>query len=774
MKIEQHLVALGVVCGLLAWLIDALLDYMIADQGSFLQLLITDVPRHVIHLRLVLLGVFVLCGLALRHLVARRLVAEEGSRVATSRYQTLVENSPHGILEVDTSGEILFANPALDALLGCERGHLIGDRVDTVATSAERDRLRSDLATMRSGQPLAGPCHYQVVTKGGEIRDVEVNWNHQRDAEGEVAGVMAVVTDVTNRRQAEAALDRQHRLMQTIMDGMLDPLVVIGTDYRLLAMNRAARGYLGEGQSLADGLRCHRVTHKSETPCCGDEHPCPLAIVRQTGKRVRVEHEHILDNGEKRTYELEASPLRADDGSLIGIIEASRDITERRLAEQGLRENQARLDYLAHHDALTSLPNRLLFHDRLNHAMAKAVRSRERVAVLFIDLDRFKNINDSLGHETGDRFLKSVANRLSGSVRRGDTVARLGGDEFVVIIERTRDIRAVAAVAEKIRRDLSHCICIGGRDLFASASIGIALFPDDGQDVDGLMRCADTAMYRAKERGRNTYQFYTAEMNVRAKRQLLLESDLRRALAQQHLRVLYQPQFHLESQRLAGVEALVRWRHPELGVLMPADFIPVAEETGLIVPLGSWVMRTACAQNRSWQRAGYTPVKMAVNLSARQFRQDDLAENVADILETTALAPQYLELELTESIAMDDPESSIMTLAELSRQGVALAIDDFGTGYSSLSYLKRFPIGKLKIDRSFVRDITTDANDAAIAASTIALAQAMNLRVTAEGVETHDQMSMLREQGCDDAQGFFYGPAVRPEEFVRYLEHGTA
>jgi diguanylate cyclase (GGDEF)-like protein/PAS domain S-box-containing protein len=770
MKIEQHLVALGVLCGLLAWLLDALLDYVFSDHGAFLQLLITDVPRHVIHLRLVLLGVFVLCGLALRHLVTRRLMAEDGCRAANRRYQSLVETSPHGILEVDASGRILFANPAFDALIGCQREQLIGDHVDAVAAAAERDRLHSDLARMQSGETLQGPCHYQVVTQRGETREVEIAWSHKRNAEGAIAGLVAMVTDVTDRRRAEAALNRQHRLMETLMDGMLDPLMVIGTDYRLLAMNRAARDYLREGESLADGLRCHKVTHKSETPCCGDQHPCPLAMVRETGKRVRVEHEHVLQNGEKRTCELEASPLLADDGSLIGIVEASRDITERRRAEQRLRENEARLDYLAHHDALTRLPNRLLFHDRLQHAMAKAARSREQVAVLFIDLDRFKNINDSLGHEAGDRFLKGVADRLSGSIRRGDTVARLGGDEFVVVIERVKDIRAVAAVAEKIGHDLSQGISIGDHELFAGASIGIALFPDDGQDVDALMQCADTAMYRAKERGRNTYQFYTTEMNSRAKRKLFLESDLRRALAQQHLQVLYQPQFHLESQRLAGVEALVRWQHPELGTLMPGDFIPVAEETGLIVPLGSWVMHTACAQNRSWQRAGYTRVKMAVNLSARQFRQHDLVDNVADILESTALAPEYLELELTESAAMDDPEASIATLARLSQHGVALAIDDFGTGYSSLSYLKRFPIDKLKIDRSFVRDITTDANDAAIAASTIALAQAMNLRVTAEGVETRDQMSMLREQGCDDAQGFYYGPAVRAEEFVRYLK----
>ena len=774
MKIERHLVALGVLCGLLAWLLDALLDFVLTDHGSFLQLLITEVPRHVIHLRIVLLCIFVLFGLALRHMVTRRLEAEEASREATRRYQILVEASPHGILELDTTGRILFANPAFATLLGREPEKLVGNHMDTVVAEAERDRLHSDLQHVQSAQTALGPCHYQIVTEGGEISDVEVTLSHKQDAGDLAAGAVAMVTDVTDRQRAENALKQQHKLMQTLMDGMLDPLMVIGTDYRLLAMNQAAHAYLREGESVADGLRCHKVTHKSETPCSGDEHPCPLALVRETRQRVRVEHEHIMDNGEIRTCELEASPLLADDGSLIGIVEASRDITERRRAEQRLRENEARLDYLAHHDALTRLPNRLLFHDRLHHAMAKAARAREQVAVLFIDLDRFKNINDSLGHEAGDRFLKGVGDRLSASIRRGDTVARLGGDEFVVVIERVKDLRAVAAVAEKIRRDLSHGISIGDHELFAGASVGIALFPDDGQDVDALMRCADTAMYRAKERGGSTYQFYTAEMNIRAKRQLFLESDLRRALAQQRLQVLYQPQFHLESQCLAGVEALVRWQHPELGTLMPGDFIPVAEETGLIVPLGSWVMQTACAQNRSWQRAGYRPVKMAVNLSARQFRQQDLVDSVAGILEATALAPEYLELELTESAAMDDPEASIQTLERLSQHGVGLAIDDFGTGYSSLSYLKRFPIGKLKIDRSFVRDITTDANDAAIAASTIALAQAMNLRVTAEGVETKDQMTILREQGCDDAQGFFYGAAVRADEFVRYLKRPAA
>lgn len=445
------------------------------------------------------------------------------------------------------------------------------------------------------------------------------------------------------------------------------------------------------------------------------------------------------------------------------------DITERKHAEQRLRESEARLNYLAYHDALTDLPNRLLFQDRLQHSMSKARRCAQQVAILFLDLDRFKKINDSLGHEVGDSLLKVVAHRLRNCMRHSDTVARLGGDEFVVIVEQFRQMKEVLLVARKILQTLSIPTTIRNHELSVTASIGISLYPDDSDDVEGLMRCADMAMYRAKENDRENYQFYTPEMSQGAVEMLLLEGDLRKAMAQNELVVHYQPQFDLVNRRLIGIEALIRWQHPRRGLITPADFVPLAEETGLIVPIGEWVLRTACAQNKAWQQAGYTPFKVAVNLSGLQFGQKSLVSTVDKVLSESGLDPKYLELELTETVVMNDAEAAIAALEALGDMNVTLAIDDFGTGYSSLSYLKRFPIHRLKIDRSFVRECTVNVNDAAIISSIIALAHGMNFEVIAEGVETAEQLRFLRQQGSDGGQGYLYCPPLPVWSFEKFL-----
>ncbi|MCP3867719.1 MAG: EAL domain-containing protein [Gammaproteobacteria bacterium] len=445
------------------------------------------------------------------------------------------------------------------------------------------------------------------------------------------------------------------------------------------------------------------------------------------------------------------------------------DITERRLAEQKLRENEARMNYLAYHDALTDLPNRLLFQDRLQHSMFKARRSNQQLAILFLDLDRFKTVNDSLGHDVGDKLLQKVAIRLQDCMRHSDTVARLGGDEFVVILEHFKELKEVILVARKIINMLSVPTTIKDQELSFTTSIGISLFPSDSEDVEGLMKCADMAMYRAKERGRNNYQFYTSEMSKAAIRLLMLEGEMRRAMIHNELVVYYQPQFELVTQRLIGVEALVRWEHPQRGIILPADFIPLAEETGLIVPIGEWVMRTACAQNKAWQKAGYSPFRVAVNLSGRQFAQKNIVRTVDQVLSETKLDAKYLELELTETVIMHDADAAIAALEELSRMEVTIAIDDFGTGYSSLSYLQRFPINRLKIDKSFVRDCILNENDATIITSIIALAHGMGFEVIAEGVETEDQLYFLSQQHSDGVQGFLYSHALNTRNIERLL-----
>jgi diguanylate cyclase (GGDEF)-like protein len=427
---------------------------------------------------------------------------------------------------------------------------------------------------------------------------------------------------------------------------------------------------------------------------------------------------------------------------------------------------QANLYSLAHFDALTGLPNRLLFLDRLSQTMAQAHRNERLVAVMLLDLDRFKAINDTLGHTMGDLLLKSVAERLVGCVREDDTVARLGGDEFTIMLPEIHHIQGAATVAQKILDALAQPFFLDGHELFVGVSIGIVLYPFD-EDLNVLLRNADIAMYEAKQHGGNAYQFYTAEMNTATLERLSLEGALRRALARGEFELHYQPQVDLARGEIVGVEALLRWRHPDLGLLGPMEFIPLAEENGLIVPIGEWVLRTACAQVRAWQEAGLRPIRVAVNLSVRQFYQKDLVEIVARILEQTGVDSRYIEFEITESCLMQNTQAMVALLTELNRLGVRFSIDDFGTGYSSLAYLKRFPIDTLKIDRSFVCDIGTDPDDAAIVKAIIALAHSLEMRVVAEGVETPEQLHFLRTHGCDEIQGYLISRPLPADEVAR-------
>jgi diguanylate cyclase (GGDEF)-like protein len=433
---------------------------------------------------------------------------------------------------------------------------------------------------------------------------------------------------------------------------------------------------------------------------------------------------------------------------------------------------EERFAYLAQFDSLTALPNRSLLLDRFTQTLTQAARNQWLVGILFVDLDRFKVVNDTRGHSVGDALLVQVAARLKECVRPGDTVGRLGGDEFAIVLCSLGKAADAGLVADKVISALSRPFRLGGQDIYVSASLGIGIYPTDGNEADELLRNADTAMYRAKERGRNTFQFYLPEMNERSAERLALETQLRGALERQEFLVHYQPKANIATGAISGFEALLRWQHPQRGLVQPEQFISILEDTGMIVPVGEWVLRTVCEQVNSWKAAGIEPRPVAVNLSARQFQQRDLDSVIAAILEETKVDADLLELELTESMLMRDPEEAVRTLEALRGYGVALAVDDFGTGYSSLSYLQRFPLDALKIDRAFIRDITTKPDDASIAVAIITLAHSLKLKVIAEGVETEAQLNFLKLHGCDEMQGYYFSAALSVENCTRALTEG--
>lgn len=481
----------------------------------------------------------------------------------------------------------------------------------------------------------------------------------------------------------------------------------------------------------------------------------------------------LLTGNDDESLAVQAVQQGAQDYLVKGKVDA--DLLARAI-RYGIERNQLLVEmekvreveqHLAYHDMLTNLPNRLLFYDRMRQALAHARRYSGLVAVLFLDLDGFKAINDRHGHAVGDRLLQAVATRLKGNMRQSDTIARLGGDEFTILLTGIKSMKDVSRTAQKVLSVVSRPFAIDGHQLGVTCSIGVSVFPHDGSDTESLIKRADFAMYRAKNQGKANYQHFDITVVSQAPKQASFENDLRKAIVNHELRIHFQPQVSLATGQITGVEALVRWQHPEFGLLPPSEFIPLAEETGLIVPLGEWVLRSACIQNKVWQVAGYEPLPVAINLSARQFREIGLPETVARVLHETGLSPNFLMLEITETNAMQDVEYTIATLEVLKDMGLGIALDDFGTGHSSLSYLKRFPIDLLKIDKSFIQDVPDDPDDACIITAIVGLSQNLGMKVIAEGVETEKQLAFLRAIRCEQMQGFFFS---RPLPTRRTLE----
>jgi len=671
------------------------------------------------------------------------LLAEQGA---------LLDNVMFGVAHV-RERRIVSANRRFDELFGYPEGGLAGDSIAVLFPSidAYEQGLVQSAPLLVAGKDYSNEMQFRR-------RDGSLFWGQVSgralDPERPHAGSIWVYADASERRQAEEKL----RLSATVLEHIADGVMVIDANGMIVATNPAYTRITGYTEAEAVGQHSSLTRDKAHGEAFYENLWRELA---DTGFW-RGEIQSVRKNGEAYLEWVTVSAVRGKHDAVLHYVCVFSDITK-------AKESQDQLDHLAHHDPLTGLPNRLLFHDRLQHALARAARAGHQLAVMFIDLDRFKNVNDTLGHHVGDELLKQVAALLAACLRDGDTLARLGGDEFIVLLEDVDGERGARAVAEKLMQLFERPALVSGYELFVTGSVGISLFPQDAQDLNMLIRNADVAMYQAKARGRNGYRFYAPSMDGEGVERLRMEALLRRAIEKDEIWLAYQPQVEIGSGRLIGVEALVRWNSPELGQVGPVRFIPLAEDTGFIGQLGAWVLEEACRQMVRWEQAGLRVPKVAVNLSGRQFDRGSVAPLVRRVLAATCLAPQRLQLEVTESVIMNSGDA-LQYVNDLHRIGVELAIDDFGTGYSSLAYLKQLPVQALKIDRSFIADITggpdSDPNDEAIAIAIIQLGKSMHLAVVAEGVESQAQADFLLRHGCSRAQGYLYS---RPLDAAQML-----
>jgi diguanylate cyclase (GGDEF)-like protein/PAS domain S-box-containing protein len=640
----------------------------------------------------------------------------------------------------------------------------------------DRQRLRKLISASRH-QGANGDTEFRIVRENAHILWLHAIEETFTNAAGQVILMRGTMRDITLQKQAEVDRDRamerlnvaisasklaEERLRQS--ESRFRSLLALSSDWyweqdAQLRFTEVAgmdpqRDRLGVGEFLGQTGLDHGQLQVGEADFA---HYQLLTAARLPFRDLC--HTARDADGEWRFISFSGEPVFDGDGQFAGYRGIARDTTQSRRADEKILR-------LAHFDELTGLPNRTMFMQTLKRAFSLALRRGKQFALFFIDLDRFKNINDSLGHESGDLLLQDVARRLRDNLRESDSVARLGGDEFVVLVEDCADPRELNAIAQNILNAVGRPYVLSGQEYHVTGSIGISTYPIDGQDPAALLKNADIAMYLAKDRGKNNFQFYSAQQNAHSFERLALESALQHALGRDEFVLHYQPKVDIASGRIVGVEALLRWNHPDLAMVLPNQFIPLAEETGLIVPIGRWVLRTACVQSASWRREGMPALRMAVNLSARQFSDDGLIDDISDALAQAELAPDGLELEITESMVMQNPERAVTTLNRLREMGITVSIDDFGTGYSSLGYLKRFPIDNVKVDRSFIKDLPHDSDDAAITRAVIAMAQSLRIRVIAEGVETREQLQFLRDHDCDECQGYLLSRPLPAGEFA--------
>jgi diguanylate cyclase (GGDEF)-like protein/PAS domain S-box-containing protein len=684
--------------------------------------------------------------------IADQSPAEVASRQSEEQYRLLFECNPvpMWVFDRDTF-RFVAVNEAAIRKYGFTEKEFLEKQITEIRPEEDIPELLEDVARRTLGLEDCGLWRHRK--KSGELIDVEIV-SHPLDFRG-VPSLLVAAHDVTERKRAEDAVRQAEEKYRDIFENAVIGIFQTAPGGRLININRALaqmHGYDSPEEFLAD------VTNVPQQLFVRPGQMIDfLRKIRRDGIVRGAELEVYRKDRTRKWVRLNLRAVRGPSGEVVSQEGTVEDITERKVAE-------ARAQFLAYYDALTELPQRALLQDRLDNALAGARRRGERIALLFLDLDRFKAVNDSYGRSFGDCVLKDVASRLKDCAQEHNTVARLGGDEFLILLSNIKDSADVSITAEQILEAMSRPFNIQGRSLSLGCSVGISIFPEHGEDGETLIRNADAAMHSAKESGRSTMRFFTGEMNAQAVERLTMDKNLRLALDRKELFLEYQPQTEIETGRITGFEVLLRWRHPELGLILPHRFISIAENNGLILAIGEWVLETACAEVRRWQNNDLPVVPVAVNVSAVQFRQEKFCKVIRRVLQKTGLAPELLELELTESLLLSNADVTLSVLRELKEMGLKLCIDDFGTGYSSLSYLRHFSVDKLKIDQSFIRDIVANRDDAAITTAIINMAKSLHIKVVAEGVEEEAQVRFLRDRQCDEIQGHYCSKPVSAEE----------
>ncbi|OLP19295.1 hypothetical protein BST81_05930 [Leptolyngbya sp. 'hensonii'] len=693
--------------------------------------------------------------------------AELHRALAQSELTTAVlEQATDAIEIMDPELKILYVNSAFEKITGYSRSEAIGKTPATLFRAGQPEEgIYAEISrSLSSGQVWHGS--YIGRRKDGSFYHQEATLFPVLNYENEVTNYVAIKRDISDRKQTQTKLEHSLSILNATFEATADSILVTDIRGKILHFNQKFVDLWQIPASILN-LRDNRqsVLHHIAGQL-RDPQSFSSKKMLELYVRPHTESYDILELKDGRVLELYSSPQRLDD-VVIGWVWSFRDVTERQRTE-------ARMRYQALYDTLTGLPNRVLFHDRLSDALAQAGGREIQVAVLFLDLDRFKLINDTLGHAAGDLLLQEFAQRLRSCLRDSDVLARWAGDEFTLLIPRINGAEEAAAIAQRIMETLKPEFNLDGHLLRVTSSIGIAIYPQDGTDAETLLKHADAALYQTKEAGRNGYHFYTSTTNSAASAWLTLENHLNRALERQEFVLHYQPQVNLVTGEIIQMEALLRWQSPELGLVSPDQFIPLAEESGLILAIGEWVLRTACRQQRLWQESSLPSVGIGINLSGHQFKQPRLVESIHQILQETGMEPRYLELEITETTVMKDVDRTHLTLEELHQLGISIALDDFGTGYSSLNYLKKFPFHTLKIDQSFIAEVTTDTNDEAIVTAIIALGRVLKLKLVAEGVETREQAQLLQSLGCETMQGYLFSHPVPADRATELLQHRSS